>query len=100
MSCPSSPDAPDTLRRQRFVAESEYLLAEQERIQNRQDLAAERARGQQLLAAESEVREHINAHVTGASGALLAEIADLRQRRLQHASDHGEKHHSRKGQGG
>lgn len=89
MSCPSSPDAPDTLRRQRFVAESEYLLAEQERIQNRQDLAA-----------ESEVREHINAHVTGASGALLAEIADLRQRRLQHASDHGEKHHSRKGQGG
>ena len=70
----------DTLRRQRFVAESEYLLAEQERIQNRQDLAAERARGQQLLAAESEVREHINAHVTGASGALLAEIADLQQR--------------------
>ena len=70
----------DTLRRQRFVAESEYLLVEQERIQNHQDLAAERARGQQLLAAESEVREHINAHVTGASGALLAEIADLRQR--------------------
>lgn len=32
------------------------------------------------LAAESEVREHINAHVTGASGASLAEIADLRQR--------------------
>ena len=70
----------DTLRRQRFAAENEYLLAEQERIQNRQDLAAERARAQQLLAAESEVREQINAHVTGTSGALLVEIADLQQR--------------------
>ena len=88
----------EKLHRQHFVAENDYLQAEQARIQNQQDLAAEKQRRKQLLAAESEVREQINAHIAGASGTLLAEIAELQQRiaaleeELVKARDRNERH--------
>ncbi|WP_078083214.1 HlyD family type I secretion periplasmic adaptor subunit [Microbulbifer mangrovi] len=59
-----------------FVSESDYLIAEQERIQQAQDLAAERQRLKLSQAAESEVNEKINLHHAQNSGALLAEIAE------------------------
>lgn len=64
------------LHQKDFVSETDYLQAEQERIQNQQDLAAEKQRYQQLKAAESEVREQINTHIAQNSGALLTQIAD------------------------
>ena len=66
----------DNLHKKDFASETDYLQAEQERIQNQQDLAAEKQRYQQLKAAESEVREQINTHIAQASGALLTQIAD------------------------
>ena len=64
-----------------FVSEIDYWQAEQERIQVKQDLAAEQQRYQQLLAAESEVRERINTHIAQTSSTLLTQIAD-QQRQL------------------
>lgn len=66
----------DGLYQKDFVSEMDYLQAEQERIQNQQDLAAEKQRYKQLKAAESEVREQINTHIAQTSGALLSQIAD------------------------
>ena len=66
----------ENLHQKDFVSETDYLQAEQERIQNQQDLAAEKQRYQQLKAAESEVREQINTHIAQTSGTLLTQIAD------------------------
>ncbi len=66
----------ENLHQKDFVSEMDYLQAEQERIQNQQDLAAEKQRYQQTKAAESEVREQINTHIAQTSGTLLTQIAD------------------------
>ena len=66
----------ENLNKKDFVSETDYLQAEQERIQIQQDLAAEKQRRKQLIAAESEVREKINTHVAQASGSILTQIAD------------------------
>ncbi|MCU7904905.1 MAG: HlyD family type I secretion periplasmic adaptor subunit [Candidatus Thiodiazotropha sp. (ex Epidulcina cf. delphinae)] len=66
----------ENLHKKDFVSETDYLQAEQERIQNQQDLAAEKQRYQQHKAAESEVSEQINTHIAQTSGTLLAQIAD------------------------
>ncbi len=63
-----------------FVSESDYLVAEQERIQQVRDLAAERQRLKQLQAAEAEVRDQINLHKAQSSGTLLTEITELQQK--------------------
>ncbi|MFT7224171.1 MAG: hemolysin D [Cellvibrionaceae bacterium] len=67
------------LHQKNFASETDYLQAEQERIQTQQDLAAEKQRQQQHKAAESEVREKINTHIAQTSGALLTQIADQKQ---------------------
>ncbi len=66
----------EKLHQKDFVSEIDYLQAKQERIQNQQDLAAEKQRYQQLKAAEFEVREQINTHIAQTSGSLLTQIAD------------------------
>ena len=62
-----------------FVSENDYLTVEQERIQQVQDLAAERQQLKQLQAAEAEVHEQINLHRAQANGALLTEVAELQR---------------------
>ena len=64
------------LHQKDFVSETDYLQAEQERIQQQQDLAAEKQRRKQWIAAESEVREQINTHIAQTSSTLLSQIAD------------------------
>lgn len=59
-----------------FVSENEFLLAEQERISQAQDLAAERQRLRQLRASEEEVGEQAKALAAVTSATLLTEIAD------------------------
>lgn len=66
----------ESLYKKQFIPETDYLQAQQESILNKQDLAAEKQRHQQLQAAESEVREQIKTHVAQSSGALLTQIAD------------------------
>ncbi len=62
-----------------FVSENDYLTAEQERIQQVQDLAAEQQRLKQLQATEAEVHEQINLHRAQSSGTLLTEITELQR---------------------
>jgi hemolysin D len=62
-----------------FVSENEYLTVEQERIQQVQDLAAERQHYKQLQAAEAEVHEQINLHKAQTSGTLLNDITELQR---------------------
>jgi len=66
----------ENLHQKEFASETDYLQAEQERIQNQQDLAAEKQRYRQRKAAGSEVREQVNTHIAQNSGALLTQIAD------------------------
>lgn len=65
----------------KFVSETDYLQAEQERIQLFQDLATEVQHLKQLQAAKTEVREQINLHTAQASRELLAEVTE-QQRQL------------------
>lgn len=62
------------LYRKGLVSEADFLQAEQERIQQFQDLATQRQRRNQFIAAQSEVREQINTHVAQTRSTLLAEI--------------------------
>lgn len=62
-----------------FVSENDYLTLEQERIQQTQDLAAERQHVKQLQAATNEVLEQINLHRAQSKSALLTNITDLQQ---------------------
>ncbi|MCP5334802.1 MAG: HlyD family type I secretion periplasmic adaptor subunit [Oceanospirillaceae bacterium] len=62
-----------------FVSENDYLTLEQERIQQTQDLAAERQHVKQLQAATNEVLEQINLHRAQSKAALLTNITDLQQ---------------------
>nr|VFK19808.1 MAG: hemolysin D [Candidatus Kentron sp. LFY] len=68
------------LHKKSFASEADYLEAEQERIQTRQDLAAEKQRQKELLAAESEAREQINAHIAQSSTTLLTQITDQQRK--------------------
>lgn len=70
------------LHQKNFAAEIDYLQAEQERIQNRQDLAAEKQRYRQLKAAESQVHQQMHTHTAQTSAALLTEIAGQQQQIL------------------
>lgn len=80
-----------------YVSENDYLTAEQDRIQQTQDLAAERQRLNQLKAAELEVREQINLHKAEVHGNILSEISELQRQiaslneELTKASDINEK---------
>ena len=67
------------LHDKQYVSETDYFIAEQERIQQTQDLAAERQRLKQLHAGEDEVREQINLHKAQSSSALITEITDLQR---------------------
>jgi len=69
----------ENLYRKDFAPEVDYLTAEQERIQQQQDLIAERQRRQQLIEGASEVREQINTHKAQTSSTLLTQIADLQR---------------------
>ncbi len=74
----------DTLKKlysKQFASETDYLRAEQERIQQVQDLAVEKQRLKQLQAAEAEIHQQIKLHSAQASRALLAEISE-QQRQL------------------
>ena len=62
-----------------FVAETDYLQVEQERIQTQQDLAAEKQRFKQLQAAESQAREQINTHIAQTNSTLLTQIVEQQQ---------------------
>lgn len=61
---------------QSFVSETDYLTLEQERIQQFQDLSAEKHRYQQLQAQARQVQQQNNNYTAQTSGALLAEISD------------------------
>lgn len=67
------------LHQKDFVAETDYLQAEQERIQTQQDLAAEKQRLKQLQAAESQAREQINTHIAQTNSTLLTQIVEQQQ---------------------
>ena len=60
---------------QKFVSETDYLQAEQERIQQQQDLAAQRYRRKQFIAAESEAREHIKTYIAQTTNQWLTQVA-------------------------
>jgi len=59
-----------------FVSETNYLDAEQERIQQTQDLEAEKHRYQQLIAQANQIRGQNNNHVAQTSSILLSEMTD------------------------
>ena len=59
----------------KFTSETNYLELEQERIQQTQDLAAERQRIKQLGAAIQEIKQQINAFTAQTSGTQLLAIA-------------------------
>lgn len=67
------------LHRKQFASETEYLQLEQERIQQTQDLAAERQRLTQLIAAEGEVQQQINALLAQTRATHLAELTDTQR---------------------
>jgi len=69
----------ETLRGQQFVSENDYWLVEQERIQQAQDLAAERKRHQQLQANLQALESRQLNYVAQFKSQLLSEIADLQQ---------------------
>src|SRR5690606_22104661 len=60
-------------------SENDHLHGAQARIQQAQDLAAERQRLKQLRAAEEEVHEQITLHKAQSSGTLLTEITELQR---------------------
>jgi len=67
------------LHQKDFVSEIDYLQAEQNRIQTKQDLAAEKQRNEKYKAAKSEVSAQIDKYVAQASGTLLLQITDQRR---------------------
>ena len=67
------------LHKKDFVSEIDYLQVEQNRIQTKHDLAAERQRNEQYKAAKSEASAQIDQYVAQASGALLLQITDQRR---------------------
>lgn len=68
-----------SLKHKQAISEMEYLSIEQERIQQFQDLKAERQRLKQVAAAESEVKENINLHQAQTKATLLSQIAEQKE---------------------
>lgn len=82
-----------SLHEKNYATETDYLTLEQERIQQTQDLAAERQRTNQLSAGVEEIKQQINALVAQASANQLGQITDTQrqivslQEELNKASD-------------
>lgn len=68
-----------TLHEKSFVSENDYLDAEQQRIQQYHDLAAEKQRAKQLKATEQELRENIQLHQAQTKTRLLSETTELKR---------------------
>lgn len=68
-----------SLHAKEYASENDYLVVEQERLQQAGDLAVERQRLKQLQAASIEIREQINLHKAQASGKLLVEVSELQR---------------------
>lgn len=64
------------LHAKNYVSEVDYLQIEQERIQQQHDLAAEKQRLNQVLAAEDEVKQQIKALTAQFSVSQLAEMSE------------------------
>jgi len=64
---------------QNFVSETEYLQVEQQRIENTQDLSAERHRLQQLKAAEREVNQQLNTLTAQTKSENLSKLTELQR---------------------
>lgn len=64
---------------QNYISETDYLIAEQEHIEQKQDLAVQKQQLQQLYAVQTQINEEINLHKAQSSGALLTEVADLQR---------------------
>jgi hemolysin D len=71
----------NTLLNQSFIAETDYLSAEQTRIQVAQDLAAERHRIRMIVATEFEVQERIETHIAQTQRDVLSTLVE-QQRQL------------------
>lgn len=67
------------LHEKKYATETDYLGLEQERIQQTQDLAAEKQRLNQLEAGVNEVKQQINALVAQASANQLSQITGIQQ---------------------
>ncbi|MDB2705256.1 HlyD family type I secretion periplasmic adaptor subunit [Pseudomonadota bacterium] len=65
----------------KLIAETEYLLLEQQRIEQTQDLVAERHRLKQLKASENGIKEQLNTLTAQTKGDTLTQMTDL-QRQL------------------
>lgn len=65
------------LNEREFVSEIDYLESEQERIQQYQDLAAERQNLKQSQAASQEIQQQINLHKAEFSGGLVSELSEF-----------------------
>jgi type I secretion membrane fusion protein, HlyD family len=63
----------------RFASEIDYLQLEQERIQQTQDLVAEKQRWHQLSAAEAEVSQQIKVLTAQTAASTLAEMTDTQR---------------------
>lgn len=83
---------------QHFVSEADYLQLEQERISQRQNLAAEKQRLKQLIAAEAEVQQQSKSLTAQINATKLAEVSEIQrqiatlQEELTKASDIHAKH--------
>lgn len=64
---------------QSFSSQQEWLLAEQERIQQAQDLAAENYRLAELVASQGEIEQQINAYTANYQSQLLEKVTQLTQ---------------------
>jgi len=67
------------LSQKKYVSESDYLALEQERIQQKQDLAAERHRRDQLKAAQGEINQQIKTLIAQTSAFHLNQKTELEQ---------------------
>lgn len=67
------------LHNKKFASETDYLQLEQERIQQTQDLAAEKQRLNQLKAAVAEVQQQLNALTAQTRATQLAEMTDTQR---------------------
>ncbi len=65
----------------KLIAETEYLILEQQRIEQTQDLAAEHHRLRQLKASENGIKEQLNTLKAQTKGDTLTQMTDL-QRQL------------------
>lgn len=64
------------LHSKNYASELDYLQVEQERIQQQHDLAAEKQRLNQSIAAEAEVTQHLHALSAQVGAAQLTELSD------------------------